>query len=123
MRCARSGPTSFPAPRNQRRSDAAGSVYGGTEENVKSEAFDALHPTTEIACGEFARLRDRAGDRDGFVVAVVFMYRDLKRGLPVEVDTILGDLLHRGQQHGLKTPLLQAAFVSLSIYERERKSG
>jgi 2-dehydropantoate 2-reductase len=48
------------------------------------------------------------------------MYRDLKKGLPVEVDTILGDLLHRGQQYGLKTPLLEAAFVNLSIYQRER---
>jgi 2-dehydropantoate 2-reductase len=48
------------------------------------------------------------------------MYRDLKKGLPVEVDTILGDLLHRGQQYGLKTPLLDAAFVNLSIYQQQR---
>jgi 2-dehydropantoate 2-reductase len=48
------------------------------------------------------------------------MYRDLKKGLSVEVDTILGDLLHRGQQHGLKTPLLGVAFVNLSIYQQER---
>jgi 2-dehydropantoate 2-reductase len=45
------------------------------------------------------------------------MYRDFKKGAPVEVDTILGDLLERGQKHGLTTPLLQAAFVSLSIYQ------
>lgn len=48
------------------------------------------------------------------------MYRDLKKGLPVEADTILGDLLHRGQPYGLKTPLLEAAFVNLSIYRHER---
>jgi 2-dehydropantoate 2-reductase len=47
------------------------------------------------------------------------MYRDLKNGLSVEVDTILGDLLHRGQQYGLKTPLLEAAFVNLSIYQQQ----
>jgi len=46
------------------------------------------------------------------------MYRDFKKAAPVEVDTILGDLLERGQQHGLTTPILQAAFVSLSIYQR-----
>ena len=46
------------------------------------------------------------------------MYRDLKKGAPVEVDTILGDLFERGQKHGLATPILQAAFVSLSIYQR-----
>jgi 2-dehydropantoate 2-reductase len=49
------------------------------------------------------------------------MFRDFKKGLPVEVDTILGDLLDRGRHHGLKTPLLQAAFVNLSIYQRERR--
>jgi 2-dehydropantoate 2-reductase len=48
------------------------------------------------------------------------MYRDLKKGLPVEVDTILGDLIHRGQQYGLKTPLLEAACVNLSIYQQQR---
>jgi 2-dehydropantoate 2-reductase len=46
------------------------------------------------------------------------MYRDFMKGAPVEVDTILGDLLERGQKHGLTTPILQAAFVSLSIYQR-----
>ena len=46
------------------------------------------------------------------------MYRDFKRGAPVEVDTILGDLLERGRKQGLATPILQAAFVTLSIYQR-----
>src|SRR6202049_3745533 len=45
------------------------------------------------------------------------MYRDLKKGAPVEVDTILGDLLEQGQKFGLRTPILQAAFVNLSIYQ------
>lgn len=45
------------------------------------------------------------------------MYRDLKKGANVEVDSILGDLLRRGAKHGLTTPILQAAFVSLSIYQ------
>ncbi len=48
------------------------------------------------------------------------MYRDLKKGAPVEVDTILGDLLERGRKHGLATPILQAAYVNLAIYERGR---
>ena len=46
------------------------------------------------------------------------MYRDLMRNAPVEVDTILGDLLDRGRKHGVSTPILQAAFVNLSIYQR-----
>ncbi len=48
------------------------------------------------------------------------MYRDLKKGAPVEVDAILGDLLEHGRKNGLTTPILQAAFVNLSIYERGR---
>jgi 2-dehydropantoate 2-reductase len=48
------------------------------------------------------------------------MYRDLTRGAPVEVATILGDLLEHGQKRGLATPLLQAAFVNLSIYQHAR---
>jgi 2-dehydropantoate 2-reductase len=46
------------------------------------------------------------------------MYRDLKKGATVEVDAILGDLLEYGRKHGLTTPILQAAFVNLSIYQR-----
>jgi 2-dehydropantoate 2-reductase len=46
------------------------------------------------------------------------MYRDLNKGAPVEADTILGDLLERGRKHGLATPILEAAFVNLSIYQR-----
>jgi len=46
------------------------------------------------------------------------MYRDLKKGASVEVDTILGDPVEHGRKYGLSTPLLQAAFVNLSIYER-----
>jgi 2-dehydropantoate 2-reductase len=48
------------------------------------------------------------------------MYRDLKNQARVEVDTILGDLLERGRKHGVSAPIVQAAFVSLSIYQRGR---
>lgn len=47
------------------------------------------------------------------------MYRDREKGLSVEVDSILGDLLRRGQRYGVKTPLLKAAFVNLSIYQQD----
>lgn len=48
------------------------------------------------------------------------MYRDMMRAAPVEADTILGDLLDRGRKLGISTPILQAAFASLSIYQRAR---
>jgi 2-dehydropantoate 2-reductase len=45
------------------------------------------------------------------------MYRDLCKGAPVEVDAILGDLIERGNKHGIATPLLTAAFVNLRVYQ------
>ena len=45
------------------------------------------------------------------------MYRDLRKGAPVEVDHILGDFIERGGTHGVETPLLKAAFVNLRVYQ------
>jgi 2-dehydropantoate 2-reductase len=45
------------------------------------------------------------------------MYRDLQKGAPVEVDQIIGDLLGRGDLHGVDAPLLRAACVQLGIYQ------
>jgi len=45
------------------------------------------------------------------------MYRDLRKGAPVEADHILGDFIERGDAHGVDTPLLKAAFVSLRVYQ------
>jgi 2-dehydropantoate 2-reductase len=48
------------------------------------------------------------------------MYRDLKDQAPVEVDSILGDLIERGRKHGVSAPIVQAAFVTLTIYQQGR---
>jgi 2-dehydropantoate 2-reductase len=48
------------------------------------------------------------------------MYRDLQDQARVEVDTILGDLLERGKKQGVSAPLVQAAFVGLTIYQQGR---
>ena len=48
------------------------------------------------------------------------MYRDLQRGAPIEADQIIGDLIARAQRAGLATPMLQAAYASLSIYQNRR---
>ena len=45
------------------------------------------------------------------------MYRDLRKGAPVEVDHILGDFIERGSAHGIATPLLKAAFINLRVYQ------
>jgi 2-dehydropantoate 2-reductase len=51
------------------------------------------------------------------------MYRDLQKGAPVEVDTILGDLLDHGHAHHIEAPLLQACCVRLRVYQNNLKSN
>jgi 2-dehydropantoate 2-reductase len=48
------------------------------------------------------------------------MYRARKEQAPVEVDSILGDLIERGRKHGVSAPIIQAALVSLTIYQQAR---
>ncbi len=50
------------------------------------------------------------------------MYRDLRKGAPVEVETILGDLLDHGHAHQIEAPLLQAATVRLRVYQNTLKA-
>jgi 2-dehydropantoate 2-reductase len=45
------------------------------------------------------------------------MYRDLQSGSPLEADHIIGDLLARGRQAGIATPLVAAAYANLAIYQ------
>jgi len=47
------------------------------------------------------------------------LYRDLTRGLPVEADQIVGDMILRGRRLGVETPLLEAAYVQLKVYEEK----
>lgn len=53
------------------------------------------------------------------------MFRDLSGGHPVEVEAIIGDLYRRGENAGLKSPLLEAAYTHLRLYQDtiERKRG
>jgi len=52
-------------------------------------------------------------------VLTASMYRDMMRNGQVEADHILGDLLSRGRTHAVDTPLLQAAYVQLGVYQRK----
>lgn len=46
------------------------------------------------------------------------MLRDLERGGRTEADHILGDMLERAERHGLRLPVLEAAYVQLQAHER-----
>jgi 2-dehydropantoate 2-reductase len=51
------------------------------------------------------------------------MYRDLQKGVPTEVETILGDLLQHAHEHHLPTLLLQAGTVRLRVNENSRHNS
>ncbi len=48
------------------------------------------------------------------------MYRDLLAGYPIEADQIIGDMVARGHRCGVATPLLDAAYTNLAIYQAGR---
>jgi len=51
------------------------------------------------------------------------MYRDQRQGRPVEVETILGDLIAEGRKTGVHTPLLDAATVALRVHNANRTAA
>jgi 2-dehydropantoate 2-reductase len=88
-----------------------------------------LHETAAIATASgypptdksFAAVTARLTDPQSTLTAS--MYRDLQKNSPVEADHILGDLLRRGNALGLHSPLLQAAYVQLSVYMAGKESS
>ena len=49
------------------------------------------------------------------------MYRDLEEGRPIEVDSVIGDLVDRGSALGVPTPLLGACYARLCVYASSRE--
>jgi 2-dehydropantoate 2-reductase len=48
------------------------------------------------------------------------MYRDMKSGHRVEADQIIGDLVRRGVEREVATPLLSAVLTRLNVYEERQ---
>jgi 2-dehydropantoate 2-reductase len=49
------------------------------------------------------------------------MFRDMEQRLPIEADHIVGDLLRRGEKHGITTPILRLLYVHLKSYYEGRR--
>jgi 2-dehydropantoate 2-reductase len=49
------------------------------------------------------------------------MYRDMRAGLPVEADAIVGDLVAYAERLGVDAPLYAAAYTNLSVYAATRR--
>jgi len=48
------------------------------------------------------------------------MYRDIKAGLPVEADHVIGDLVVRADAAKIPVPKLRIAYTHLKAYEKQR---
>lgn len=51
------------------------------------------------------------------------MLRDLEAGLEVEADQLPGDMIRRGEAHGVATDLLRAAYAHLQAYQARRTAS
>lgn len=51
------------------------------------------------------------------------MFRDLRQGLRVEAEHIVGDMAHRGSTLAVDTPLLRLARSHLQVYQAQRATG
>ncbi|OZI55065.1 2-dehydropantoate 2-reductase [Bordetella genomosp. 5] len=51
------------------------------------------------------------------------MFRDLRQGLRVEADHIVGDMIHRAGLLGVATPLLRVAYAHLQVYQAQRAAA
>ena len=50
------------------------------------------------------------------------MFRDVKAGLPVEADHVIGDLVARADAAKVPVPKLRTAYTHLKAYEKQRTS-
>ena len=50
------------------------------------------------------------------------MFRDVKAGLPVEADHVIGDLVARADAAKIPVPKLRTAYTHLKAYEKQRAS-
>jgi 2-dehydropantoate 2-reductase len=48
------------------------------------------------------------------------MFRDIKAGLPVEADHVIGDLIARADAAKVPVPKLRIAYTHLKAYEKQR---
>ena len=59
-----------------------------------------------------------AAEQIGLATSV--MFRDVKAGLPVEADHVIGDLVARADAAKIPVPKLRIAYTHLKAYEKQR---
>lgn len=87
-----------------RECEAVAVAEGGSEGNQRT------HPYSR-------NLRDKNS------VVRASMARDMANGNPTEADHILGDMIRRGRNHRIETPLLSIAYARMVVYENQRNTN
>jgi len=97
------------------------SAPGGQEftAGVFAEAI-AVATAAGYPPGQDARDRADAIIADTTATTTTSLYWDLTQGNPVEADQIIGDLVARGRELGVPTPLFSLAYTGLSAYAAAR---
>jgi 2-dehydropantoate 2-reductase len=92
----------------------AATAHAIVDECAAIVSAEGYAPSAAALEGTHARLTEKGSD------LTASMYRDLKKGAPVEVEHVIGDLLGRGAARGVESPLLRAAYAQLAVYQAQR---
>ncbi|OZI66236.1 2-dehydropantoate 2-reductase [Bordetella genomosp. 11] len=106
-----------------------GEIASTADGQAVMQALLAEAQAVSAAAGYRARPQADAAARKLFAdtdsPATASMFRDLRQGMRVEADHIVGDMIARGAATGIATPYLRVAYSHLQVYQnqRERKAA
>jgi 2-dehydropantoate 2-reductase len=97
--------------------DGASLMHALIDENAAIAAANGAVPRPEA----LATIKTLLTDTKSAVVAS--MLRDIQKGARIEGDHIIGDLLARGAEAGIASPLLRIAYANLEAYQNQRAAS
>ncbi|MFG1489105.1 ketopantoate reductase C-terminal domain-containing protein, partial [Oceanospirillum sp. HFRX-1_2] len=95
------------------KSDRGGEIALQIFEECCQVAAASGHPLAEDSVQSFQRIL--TNPKSSFNSS---MYRDMRNGLPIEGDHLVGDMVARGKALGVATPMLEIAEAVLQVYSR-----
>lgn len=95
------------------KSDRGGEIALQIFEECCQVATASGHPLSEDSIQGFQRIL--TNPKSSFNSS---MYRDMRNGLPIEGDHLVGDMVARGKDVGVATPMLEIAATVLQVYSR-----
>ncbi len=95
------------------KSDRGGEIALQIFEECCQVAAASGHPLAEDSVQSFQRIL--TNPKSSFNSS---MYRDMRNGLPIEGDHLVGDMVARGKAVGVATPMLEIAEAVLQVYSR-----